>query len=124
MTADPVRQDQGFLLIVRDVDRRPSHSLVKVAELELHLLAKLPVERAERLVHQQHRGLDDQRPGQRDPLLLAAGELGDPAVAEAVELERGQRLARRGAGCPARAAAGPGARTPTFSNTSRCGNRA
>ena len=44
-------------------------------ELELHLPAQLEVEGAERLVEQQHLGPVDQRPGQRDPLLLAAGEL-------------------------------------------------
>ena len=37
--------------------------------------ADLGVERAERLVEQQHLGLVGQRPGQRHPLLLAAREL-------------------------------------------------
>ena len=38
--------------------------------------AELQVERAERLVEQQHRGPVDQRPGERDALPLAAGQLG------------------------------------------------
>jgi hypothetical protein len=40
-----------------------------------NLLAQLQVERAERLVEEQHRGVVDERAGQRDALLLAAGEL-------------------------------------------------
>ena len=44
-------------------------------QLELHLLAQLQVERAERLVEQQHLRPVDERAGERDPLLLAAGEL-------------------------------------------------
>ena len=43
-------------------------------ELELHVLAQLLVERAERLVHQEHAG-EDERAGERHALLLAAGEL-------------------------------------------------
>jgi hypothetical protein len=56
-----------------------------------NLLAQLQVERAERLVEEQHRGVVDERAGQRDALLLAAGELaraGALAAAQADELER------------------------------------
>ena len=45
------------------------------ADLVAQLLADLGVQRGQRLVEQQHPRLDRQRPGQRDPLLLAAGEL-------------------------------------------------
>ena len=41
----------------------------------LQLLAQLQVERAQRLVEQQHLRVLDQRPRQRDALLLAAREL-------------------------------------------------
>ena len=44
-------------------------------ELDLHLLAQLEVERAERLVEQQHARPVDQRARERDALPLAAGEL-------------------------------------------------
>ena len=64
-----------------------------VLDLVLHLLAQLLVERAERLVHQHELGLEDQRAGDRDPLLLAARELGRPAVAEGVELDHLERPA-------------------------------
>ena len=44
-------------------------------DLELHLLAQLLVERAERFVHQHDLRLEHQRARQGDALLLAAGEL-------------------------------------------------
>ena len=50
-------------------------SLVQMLDLELHLLAQLLVERAERLVHQQQWRLEDHGARQRNALLLAAGEL-------------------------------------------------
>ena len=45
-------------------------------------LAQLGVQRAERLVEQQHRRPAHQGPGQRDALLLAAGELGGVPAGE------------------------------------------
>ena len=59
--------------------------------LELHLLAQLAVERAERLVEEQQTRIEDDRSRERDALLLAAGELarGSRAArsAEADELQ-------------------------------------
>ena len=52
---------------------------------ELHLLAQLQVERAERLVEQQHLRPVDDRARERDALALAAGELRGLAVAESGE---------------------------------------
>ncbi len=46
-------------------------------------LAHLGVERAERLVEQEHARLDGQRPGERDALALAAGKLARITAAEA-----------------------------------------
>ena len=65
-------------------------------ELDLHLLAQLEVEGAERLVEQQHPGPVHQGPGQGDPLPLAAGQLPRPPAAEPLEPDRGQRLLRPG----------------------------
>ena len=45
------------------------------ADLVPQLRPDLRVQRRQRLVEQQHLRLDGQRPGQRDPLLLAAGQL-------------------------------------------------
>ena len=59
-------------------------------DLELHMLAQLPVERPEGLVEQKHGRLDDHGAGKRHALLLAAGQLLDAAPAIAVELHHRQ----------------------------------
>ena len=70
--------------------------VVELAQPAAQLAAHLGVERAERLVEQQHPRLDGQRAGQRHALALAAGELGGMALAEAVELHELEQVARRG----------------------------
>ena len=54
--------------------------VVQVLDLELHLLAQLLVERAERLVHQKQRRLEHDGAGQRDALLLSARKLARIAI--------------------------------------------
>ena len=54
---------------------RDAHLVLEALELELHLLAHLAVERAQRLVEQQQPGPLDDRPRQSDPLPLPTGEL-------------------------------------------------
>ena len=56
--------------------------LLQVHQLELRLLAQLLVERAERLVEQQHLGPLGDRAGQRHALALAAGKLVRLALGE------------------------------------------
>ena len=56
-------------------------------DLGARLDAELGVEVGERLVHEEHRGLADDRPAERDALALAAGQLLRLAVEELVELE-------------------------------------
>ncbi len=72
---DAVRHGERFALVVGDVDEGDADPLLDGAQLGAHVLAQLEVERGERLVEQQHGGLDRQRPGDGDALLLAAGEL-------------------------------------------------
>ena len=45
-------------------------------QLEVEALAGQRVERAERLVEEEHLGLEGQRPGERGPLAHPAGQLG------------------------------------------------
>ena len=119
-----VAHRQRLLLVVGDEDERDADLALDPLELELHLLAQLEVERAERLVEQQHVRLVDDRAGERDALALSAGELDRFAGAEAR------------AGGPARV---PPPRAPrrcaratrltrspysTFSSTFMCGNSA
>ena len=74
---------ERLLLVVRHVDERDADLALDALQLDLHLLAELQVERAERLVEEQHGGLVHDRARQRDPLALAAGELRRLARAEA-----------------------------------------
>ena len=72
---DAVGQRQRLFLVVGHEDEGDADGALDLAQLDLHLLAQLLVERAQRLVQQQHLGLADQRAGQRDALALAAGQL-------------------------------------------------
>ena len=72
---DAVGHRERLLLVVRDVEERDADLALDRLELHLHLLAQLEVERAERLVEQQHGGPVDERAGERDALALAAREL-------------------------------------------------
>jgi hypothetical protein len=60
---------------VGDVDERDPDLALDALELELHLLAELEIERAERLVEEQDARVVDERAGERDALLLATREL-------------------------------------------------
>ncbi len=51
---DPVRHRQRLLLVVGDVDEGDPDLALDLLELDLHLAPQLQVERAERLVEQQH----------------------------------------------------------------------
>ena len=67
-------------------------SRLDLLELDLHLLTQLQVERAERLVEQQHRRAVDDRAGQGDALALPARELARLAVAVAGQPHHLERL--------------------------------
>ena len=84
---DPVRHRHRLFLVVRDVDEGDPDVVLDRLQLELHLLAQLQVERAERLVEQQHARLVHERAGQRDALLLAARELARLALLETREAD-------------------------------------
>src|SRR5207248_9400067 len=71
----PIAHGERLLLVVGYVDEGDADLLLDRLELDLHLLAQLEVERTEWLVQEQDPRAVDERPGQRDPLPLAAGEL-------------------------------------------------
>src|SRR5262249_17742685 len=104
-----------------DVDEGDRELALQLLEEDLHLLAQLQVERAERLVEEQDGRLVDDRTRQSDTLPLAAGELHRLSIARAPQAGTVEHL--RGAG-PARAI--PLTRRPysTFSATVMCGKRA
>ncbi len=84
-----------LLLVVRDEDRRDVHLVVQPQQPLAQLLAHARVERAERLVEQQHLRLGRERARERHALPLAAGELRRIALAEPVELHELEQLVRR-----------------------------
>src|SRR5690606_36662738 len=83
--ADPVGHREGLFLIVRDEDRRDPDRALDDADRAPELVADLRVERAERLVEQQHARLMRERPGDGDALLLAARELRRQTLAEPLQ---------------------------------------
>ena len=97
-------------------------------QLEQPLL-RARIERRGRLVEQQHLGVGDEHRGDRDALLLAAGELVRRPVGEAGDLEHRQHvgdplLAPRRARCRAAAARTRPPRAPTARTPARrCSGR-
>ena len=89
---DAVRHGEGLFLIVGHVDEGDPHLALNSLQLDLHRLAQLQVEGAERLVEEERAGVVHQRPRQRHPLLLAAGELGRFASGELLQPDHFQQL--------------------------------
>ena len=87
-----------------DEDAGDVDLVVQAPEPVPELLADLGIDRAEGLVEQQHPGLGGERPGECDPLALAAGELRGVAVPEALQAHQGEEL-----GDPRGLALAPGA---------------
>jgi hypothetical protein len=67
---EPVAHRERFLLVVCDVDERDADFSLDPLEFELHLVTKLEVEGAERLVEQQHAWPVDEGTGERHTLTL------------------------------------------------------
>ena len=65
---------------------------MEVANLDLHFLSQLLVERRQGLVHEQDARLEDDGAGERDALALTARELIDVAGAELAELDELEHL--------------------------------
>src|SRR5215471_14556453 len=86
-----VAHGKRLFLVVGDVDEADPDLALDPLELEMHLLAQLGVQRAERLVEQEHLRLVDDGAGQRDPLPLAAGQLDRLAVAEPGQADHAER---------------------------------
>ena len=96
-TATRSRHRQRFGLVVRDVDEGHAQAAVQFLQLDLHVLAQLLVQRAERLVHQHQLRLEHQRARQRHALLLPARELRGIARAQLAQLHHVERRAPRSA---------------------------
>ena len=75
-----------------DVDEGDVHLALQALEFQLHLLAQLEVQGAQRLVEKQDLRLIDQAAGDGHTLLLAAGHLTDAAALETLQAHDFQHI--------------------------------
>ena len=87
----PVGHFHGLILVVGDEHAGDVHLVVQAPQPAAQLLAHLGIERPEGFVQQQHLRFHGQRPGERDALALAPGELLRVAVGQPVELYQFQQ---------------------------------
>src|SRR3989454_1708625 len=108
---DPRREEERLVQAVGHEDDGLARPAPDVEEPLAHEHARLLVEGAERLVHQEDLRVDGERAADRDALLHAPGELAGGLLREALEAERrGGRPPRRPPAPPPR---GPPPRGPT-----------
>ena len=81
-----------LLLVVRDEDRRHVHLVVQAPQPGPQVLADACVERAERLVEQEHLGLDRKRSRESHALALSARQLRGVVVGPAGDLDEVEQL--------------------------------
>ena len=128
MIDDAVGDLERFLLIVRDEHAGHVNLVVETPQPAPQLLPHLRIERAERLVEQQHLRLDRQGARERDALALAAGKLRRQRSARQSSCTSSSSSCTRRADVRLRTAAVAAGRTrrpkATFSNTVMCRNSA
>src|SRR2546428_7879203 len=91
---DAIAHRERLVLIVSDVQERDALAQLALdrIQLELHLLAKLEIQRSQRLVQQQHTRAIDQGARERYALALAARELARAPRLHAWQANHAQRL--------------------------------
>ena len=77
---------------MRHIDECDPHALLNLLQLGLHLLAEFEIQRAERLVKQQHLRVVCQRACNGDALLLSARQLFNTAALKPLEVDDAQHL--------------------------------
>jgi hypothetical protein len=87
---DAIGHHQRLVLVVGDEDRGGAELAQQAAQLDLHRLAQLAVERAEGLVEQHQLGADREGARDGDALLLAAREHLHRPVGELGEMDQGE----------------------------------
>src|SRR5260370_29297957 len=89
---DTVGELERLFLVVGDEDAGDLDLVVQSAEPAAKFLAHLGVERAERLVEEQHFWFDGERARECNPLTLAARELRRIPISKKIELHEFQQL--------------------------------
>ena len=83
-----VGHSQGFFLIMSDINESDTQVSVHLLEFELHFLSHLKVKSSQRFIEEKNLRLIDQRPCDRDTLLLAAGQGGDGSLLKSFEIDK------------------------------------
>ena len=121
---DAVAEREGLGDVVGHEHDGRAQPALQLGELHLQLGAHQRVDRAEGLVHQQHRRLGGERAGHPDTLLLAAGQLSRVAGGESrVEADQGHHLERASSAPGALAQPSSRGTVVMLSSTVRCGKR-
>ncbi len=102
--SDAIGEKRGFRDRVGDEQHRRAEGFAQPAQEMSHVGAGHLVERGERLVHQQDRCVDGERPNQPHSLLHPAGEFVRVGVAEVAEADLVEEIADRCARCRRRRA--------------------
>ena len=89
---DGVGDRERLVLVVGDDERGGPGAVEGLAHLRAHRLAQRGVERGERLVEEDERRVGGEGPGERDALLLAAGQLVGAAVLEPAQPDEVEHL--------------------------------
>jgi hypothetical protein len=79
---------------VGDDDGGDAEALLQLAQLDLHVLAQVGVQRRQRLVEQKDLRVDGKAAGDRDTLALPARQLVDAPVADIRQAHQVQQLGR------------------------------
>ena len=101
---DAVGDRHRLLLVVGDVGDREAELALKPLDLVAHEHPEVGVEIRQRLVEEEHAGPHAQRAGQRDALLLAAGQLIRAAIPEPFQAHDAQEVLHARGDLAARAA--------------------
>ena len=77
---DFIRHGKRFFLIMRHIDKGDPQLVMHGFQFQLHLLAHLQIQCAQRLIKEQDIRFINNRPGNGDALLLSAGKRGYPPL--------------------------------------------
>ena len=88
--ANLIRNGQCFFLVVCHIHRRNIEGLLQGADIPAQVHPQFGIQIGKRLIHQEHLGTDNQRPGQAHTLLLPAAQLMRHALCVFIQLHRRQ----------------------------------
>ncbi|MNY07837.1 hypothetical protein D3C86_1406590 [compost metagenome] len=87
---------ERLFLVMRHENRGDAERIVNLAQPAAKVAAHIGVQRSERLIQQQHLGIDRKRTRQRHALPLPAGNLRRETVAQTIKLHQPQKLPNAG----------------------------